>query len=102
MSTCNCGWGSELVHISSTGGWSIQALLDAIACGLDQGKSEVNLNNDTSDIETGRISDTAFILGLDAWTDGVESSACCPKSYEADAKERKARTVVYCILKVQI
>ena len=74
VSTGNCRWGGELVHVGCACGRSVQTLLNAVTGGLDQREREIDLGDNSSDVETRGISDAAFVDSLDARADWCKTS----------------------------
>jgi hypothetical protein len=77
VSTCNSCWRGELVHVGCARGGSVETLLDAVTSALDQREGEIDLGDDSGDVESRCISDATFVDGLDAGTDWCKTSGGC-------------------------
>lgn len=59
----------EFVDVIGTGARPVQAFLDTVAFSSDLGKGQIDLSNDTGDIEPAGVAYAAVILGVEPWAD---------------------------------
>ena len=55
MTALDAGRGGELVNICGASGGAVEALLNTVACGLNLGECQVDLGDNTGDIEAADI-----------------------------------------------
>ena len=70
MPTHHSSCRSKLIHISSAACWTIQALLDAVACGFYEREGEVDFRYYPGDVEAGGVPDAGFVDRFEAGADG--------------------------------
>ena len=61
----NTGWGGELVDVGGTSGGTVQALLDAVAFGLDLGEGQIDFCDNAGDIEPLGVTNASLVLSLE-------------------------------------